>query len=240
MKKILIMYLSVVLFLIGCGRSTESNYLSGMLNFKTLTFFAINDDYERYMKESSASKQIDELAEYFNEEDMDYDEIEYEEGEEIEDPFIEVMMSNYIGNTDFLTFLAQKDLKYHFQWADSYTFLEHGAATNIQYNISYLINIPAKIKQNYQFNKAWVNGEVSNDFFGDMNEVMTKYGDVSLGLLVAYDIFYAITGAILAVLTGVFGSIFSIFIHPIASLWDIPSEINHLIDSFKTAMNVFK
>lgn len=247
LKKWMLIYLCVVLFLTGCGNNREDRFVQGYLasknNFNTLTFLAIEDQYNQYRQEQSIEKKIEKFFDEESDEDV-YDEIDEGLGEETREEFLgnafsEAFMSAVVQDTTLLAFLAQHDLKYHFQWAGLTVVEAYGGSSNFSYNLSYIINLPAKLKHNYQFNKQLVAGEIQPDTLRDYSDVIEKYSKTSFWLLMVYDIFYAVTGLFIAVIMLIFGSIGGIFTHPYATFLKIPQEVMNLIDSFKAAWTVF-
>ncbi|MBM7648436.1 hypothetical protein JOC78_001378 [Bacillus ectoiniformans] len=111
---------------------------------------------------------------------------------------------------------GEGDLKYHVQLPGDKQQLTttFSATTMTAYNISYLVNIPAKIAANYQTNKLLL------EYKGEevLEDVVIKG---SFYYFLGLDIFYAITGGILAFFMLFFGFFIGLLYSPIQSFLDV-------------------
>lgn len=212
MKKLLLLMAALGILLGGCGQQTNPLH-----NYSTKTFIL-------------AFKNL--------EEDI------YQATEELENgefSFNQISTFLTIANEKkFIAFLAERDLKYHFQYGSNRTIASaFSGTTNLSYNISYLVNLPAKIKANYLFNKALVNGEVEGDLSSMVSSYLSQSQDISFMILMLTDIFYIISGALLAFIMLFFGTIVGFLNHPIQTFTDLPGAIITLLFSLKSAWTNF-
>lgn len=214
MKKMILLSVIISILLGGCGQQTETDPYS---NFYTKTFILASEKLEKEVYQA-----ID----------------EWDNGEFSLNQISTVLTIS--SEKKFIAFLAERDLKYHFQYgSDKSIASAFSATTNLSYNISYLVNLPAKIKANYVFNKALVNGDVDGELSSMVSSILPKNEDISFGILMALDIFYTITGAILAIFMLIVGTIFGFLNHPIQTFTDIPSAFINLISGLTSAWTNF-
>lgn len=214
MKKFLWLLATIGILLAGCGQQINANPLH---NYSTKTFLLAFENLE---------EDIDQAKEEFENGDFSINQIS---------TFLTIA-----NEKKFITFLAERDLKYHFQYGSNQTIASaFSGTTNLSYNISYLVNLPAKIKANYRFNKALVNGDVEGELSSMVSSFLSQSQDISFMILMLTDIFYIISGALLAFIMLFLGTVIGFFTHPIQTFTDLPGAIMNLLFSLKSAWTNF-
>lgn len=116
---------------------------------------------------------------------------------------------------DTAFWLAERDIRYHLRVNDD-TFLaeELSATANLSYNLSYILNLPAKLIHNIRFDIQLAN-EVDQGTLGTITKVTA----------ILFDVVYAIVGFVGAWLMLIVGTVVGLLFHPIDTFLDIPACI---------------
>ncbi|MDR6121317.1 hypothetical protein QFZ87_000914 [Bacillus sp. SLBN-46] len=137
-----------------------------------------------------------------------------------------------------LFYLAERDIKYHLSDGNS------GSATaNLAYNISYILNTPAKLIHNIRYDYLMTQKEFKVDKKVEQS-IEGKVGnallDFSMVVAIVMDIFYAALGLILSIIMLFVGTFIGLIAHPIDTLLNIPAVIWGLLKTVIAAVvNIF-
>ena len=111
--------------------------------------------------------------------------------------------------------LAERDIRYHLMVnEDRFLAEELSATANFSYNLSYLLNLPAKLIHNVRLDIQLAD-EVGHKTLGTITVVTA----------ILFDVVYAIVGFICAMLMLVIGTLVGLVLHPIDTILDIPACI---------------
>ncbi|WP_433945679.1 hypothetical protein [Paenibacillus sp. SN-8-1] len=121
-----------------------------------------------------------------------------------------------------LFLVAERDLRYHWSFTK-----ELSGSGNLAYNISYLLNLPAKLFRNIQadigvgkyFNEQAQSESGLSSYSNSVYSVATPVTWIIM------DIIYAVIGFFAALLMLIFGTIIGLLHHPINTLTDLPGLI---------------
>lgn len=120
---------------------------------------------------------------------------------------------------DVAFWLAERDIRYHMKTGnDTFLATELSATANLSYNLSYILNLPAKLIHNIRFDIQLTNG---------FDQTVMR--DITMAAAILFDIVYAIVGFVGAWLMLVFGTLVGLLFHPINTILDIPACIWGLI-----------
>ncbi|MDC0765261.1 hypothetical protein POF51_31585 [Brevibacillus sp. AG] len=116
---------------------------------------------------------------------------------------------------DTAFWLAERDIRYHLRVNDD-TFLAEklSATANLSYNLSYILNLPAKLIHNVLFDIQLVN---------DVDQ--TDLGTLTMATVILFDLVYAIVGFVGALLMLLVGTVVGLVCNPINTFLDIPACI---------------
>ncbi|RKP48015.1 hypothetical protein D7Z26_22710 [Cohnella endophytica] len=129
--------------------------------------------------------------------------------------------------------LAERSLKYHYGITDNIS-----GTANIAYNLSYILNLPAKLYRNIQVDLGI--GKLSNhsdDMTGAAWQIASS--KASAITLILLDIWYAVIGLVSALLMLIFGTLIGLFNHPIRTILDIPALLWGLVKTLYYAIAHF-
>lgn len=165
------------------------------------------------------------------------------------DSFHELKMTYVALNTDneltllksFPLLMGERQLKYLFLIPNENVavFRDLSGPENFVYNFSYIVNLPAKLYRNIQFDLS-VSGEteakiVQSSKFDKAIKV------VSTGYLIFWDIISSIIGLVLSIVMLFIGTLFGLILHPIKSITTlIPSLIGIVTTIYSAVMNFKK
>ncbi|MBE5395389.1 hypothetical protein [Brevibacillus borstelensis] len=116
---------------------------------------------------------------------------------------------------DTAFWLAERDIRYHLR-VNKDTFLaeELSATANLSYNLSYILNLPAKLIHNIRFDVQLAN---------EINR--STLGTITMATAILFDVVYAIVGFVGAWLMLLVGTVVGLVLHPINTFLDIPACI---------------
>ncbi|WP_433943449.1 hypothetical protein [Paenibacillus sp. SN-8-1] len=158
-------------------------------------------------------------------------------GETSSDIHAEIIFSNSAEserNTMFL--VAERDLQYHWKAAT-----ELSGTGNIAYNVSYLLNLPAKLYRNIQadlgigkyFNESSMHST-------GLDKKVDKTASIAAPIvLIVMDVLYAIVGLFGAFIMLIFGTLTGLLYHPINTFKDIPGLLVGLVKTIYYAVAHF-
>jgi hypothetical protein len=137
---------------------------------------------------------------------------------------------------DMLLYLAERDLKYHLSPDEVGTFaFEFSGSANFAYNLSYMLNTPAKLIHNIRYDILLTDHEYVED-----EKIANTIVDFSRVLAIILDVIYAAVGFVFANIMLVIGSVTGLLFHPIQTITDLPTVIMGLIETVIEAVtNIF-
>ncbi|WP_433943781.1 hypothetical protein [Paenibacillus sp. SN-8-1] len=118
--------------------------------------------------------------------------------------------------------VAERDLRYHMSFTK-----ELSGSGNLAYNISYLLNLPAKLFRNIQADIGigkYFNEQAKSEA-GISSYASSVYSVATPITWIIMDVIYAVIGLFAALLMLVFGTIIGLLHHPINTLTDLPGLI---------------
>lgn len=153
------------------------------------------------------------------------------------DPTLDIS-GDSMSDVEAAYFVGERDIRYHLIVGNSYS-----ATANLGYNISYLLNIPAKLIHNIKYDYKMTQEDFKPDEELEQS-LEDKIGyamlDVGLVFLIIMDIIYSIIGLICSYIMIPVGTVIGLLLHPIDSILNIPDFIWGLIKTiFAAVSNIF-
>ncbi|WP_040207342.1 hypothetical protein [Neobacillus jeddahensis] len=142
-----------------------------------------------------------------------------------------------------LFYLGERDITYHLMDGNKFMAQEYSATANLAYNLSYLVNTPAKLIHNIRYDYKMTQKDFKADEKveqGIEDRIGNSLLDISMVLSIILDTFYALIGLVGSFIMLFLGTLIGLIAHPIDTILNIPSALVGLIKTVIAAVtNIF-